>query len=168
MIDLDEWAFPATDWEAEMVRQIESLPAVTAHRVSAARLKWMRMKPRQCHANAVFMERNDPAGKMCRVIGWMPDSGVYVLHSVVRHGGGYACVTPVDPRLGLSSRFAFIPDPAIEARRVGDHECYYRGGVAIGPGLRADPTRTLADIEEVRRRLRAGWEVHAALGNLPG
>jgi hypothetical protein len=161
--ELDKWSFPVTDWELATVKEILRLPVISVHRAPAAQLEWMRMKPRECHVNARFMEENDPEKRTKRVIGWWQQDGNYVLHSIVRSRGKYMCVTPVHEGMNASSPFPFIRDPKIEVRVEEGRNSYYRNGVQIGPGVRRDPARTLADIEVVRERLLSGMDPYEAL-----
>lgn len=87
LLELDRWSFPVTDWELATVKEIVRLRVIRVQRVDAAQLEWMRMKPRECHANARFYEENDPQRRSKHVIGWWPQNGNYVLHSIVRSRG---------------------------------------------------------------------------------
>jgi hypothetical protein len=147
-----------TDWELATVKEIMGLPVITAQRAPADQLEYMRMEPRGCHANAHFMEKNDPQRRMKQIVGWWPQDMVFVLHSIVRTCDGYMCVTPADFKMNPETHFKFIPDPKIKIRPDGKIRSYYRDGVKIGPGVRHDPTQTVADTEIVRQRLYSGMD----------
>jgi hypothetical protein len=53
----------------------------------------------------------------------------------------------------------FIPDPRVEWRRDGA----YRDGVAIGPGVRADPAETMRRVALVREALLEGMDPRRAV-----
>lgn len=163
LTELDRWSFPTTDWELETVKEIERLRVITVRRVDAATLEWMRMKPRQCHTNARFYEEKDPERLSKRIIGWWPQGGNYLLHSIVRREGQHFCVTPVDPKMVPEAEFPFIPDPKIEARVEGDLMGYYRDGGKIGPGVRGNPAKTLAYNDAARKRLLSGMDPYEAM-----
>jgi hypothetical protein len=151
---INEWDFPATEHEARAVEEIRRLPQLTVRRYSEAQLAYMRMKPNQCHANAQFMEDNDPERKCKRISGYLIESGNYVLHSVVERDGDYFCVTPVPT--GGPSEFLFIPDYDIEWRVEGDKRVATRKGCEIKPGFRSDPEETKRISSIIRARIEDG------------
>lgn len=159
--EFKKWAFPITDWEVKTVEQIRNLPVVRARRYPDDALEWMRMPARECHANARFMQDNDPEGRLKQVTGWWLQEGNYVLHSVVDQYGTYMCVTPAP--LHREYEFDFIPDPKIEWRDEGDHRVAYRDGVKIGPGVRSDPAETLEVLDKIRTRLLSGMNPYEAV-----
>lgn len=161
LTELDKWSFQATEWEATTVAEIKLLPVVQVPRGSDEELAWMRMKPRQCHANARFMEEKDPELRSKQITGWWLQDGNYVLHSIVDQYGQLVCVTPAP--LHRENPFAFIPDPKIEWREEGDYRQAYRDGVKIGPGVRTDPAGTLAEIDIIRQRLLSGMNPYKAV-----
>lgn len=164
LAELDNWSFPVTDWELATAKEIARLPSVIVTRPPAAQLEWMKMKPRECHTNARWMEENDPEGRTKLIVGWWPQNGNYVLHSITRHRGQYVCFTPVDENLVPDSTFRFRPDPRIEKRVAEDNRwSWYRGGVKIGPGVRQDPAQTLANIKLARERLLSGMDPYEAM-----
>jgi hypothetical protein len=163
LAEVDEWSFPVTDWELSTVEEIVRLPVITVHRVDAAKLNWMGMKPRQCHTNSRFMEQNDPERRTKQIIGWWPQGDRYVLHSIVNHRGQYLCFTPVDEKLVPETQFEFLPDSKIEMREEDGFRVAYRDGVKIGAGVRHNPTKVLADAEIVRQRLLLGMDPYEAL-----
>ena len=81
--DLQSWAFPASEWEANAVEEVKSLPVVKAFRPSDKELTWMRMLPQKCHTNAKLMEDNDPESRSEWLTGWWVQDGNYVLHSII-------------------------------------------------------------------------------------
>jgi hypothetical protein len=158
--ELDKWSFQATKWEARTVAEITELPVVKVTRYPDDTLAYMRMPPRECHKNARFMQDNDPDKQLRQVTGWWPQDGQYVLHSVVDQYGVHVCVTPTPMHSG--GTFDFIPDDKIEWRDEGDYRVAYRDGEEIGPGVRADPAKTLAEIERMRQRLLTGMNPYQA------
>ncbi|HEV7353717.1 MAG TPA: hypothetical protein VGN74_11380 [Brevundimonas sp.] len=152
----DQWAFPPSQWEADTVAELKTLPVVTVERMSAQDIAYMRMPASECHGNCRWYEANDPTGTFRAVVGWLVDpEGNYVLHSVVSDGANYGCITPT-----VSDRrpfFEFIPDSKI-AWQDGDdgYRHAIRDGHAIGPGVRGDPEKTIADVAEIKRKLLAG------------
>lgn len=71
----ERWDFPPSDGEAQAVAEIASLPELMVRRYPAHMLAYMRMKPNQCHANARFMQDEDPEGKCRQVTGYWPQAG---------------------------------------------------------------------------------------------
>ncbi|MDX3925169.1 MAG: hypothetical protein QHC90_05085 [Shinella sp.] len=161
LAELDSWSFPATEWEAKVVADIGSLPVVKVTRYPDEALAYMRMPPRECHKNARFMQDNDPDKRLRQVTGWWPQDGQFVLHSVVFQNGDFVCVTPAPMHSGRT--FEFIPDDKIEWRDEGDYRVAYRDGMEVGPGVRADPAKTLVEIERVRQRLLSGMNPFQAV-----
>ncbi|WP_338576505.1 hypothetical protein V8J38_14030 [Brevundimonas olei] len=154
---VDQWVFPASQWEADTVAELKVLPVVTAQRASAQEIAYMRMPVSECHANCRWYEANDPTGTFKAVVGWLVDpDGNYVLHSVISDGqGGYGCITPAT----ADNRpfFEFVPDPKISWQDGKDgYRRAIRGGQVIGAGVRSDPDKTIAEALEVKRKLLAG------------
>ena len=159
--ELEKWSFPTSDWEIKTVIEISQLPAVRVTRYPDEVLAYMRMPPRECHKNARFMQDNDPEKRLKQVTGWWPQEGQYVLHSVVDQHGEYVCVTPTP--LHSEQTFDFIPDDKIEWRDEGDYRVAYRDGVAIGPGVRSDPPKMIAEMKAIRDRLMSGMNPYKAV-----
>lgn len=155
-----DWDFPDSEWETKAVDEIMALAddAVVVTRVPAAQLEWMRMPAAECHANASWYAKNDPRATM--VTGWWVQFPSFVLHSVVRIGDDYFCVTPTPFDEG---EFHFIPDAKIEWRDTGNVRTAFRDGVAIGPGLRRYPSFTRAQNAMVRARILAGVPLEVAI-----
>lgn len=151
---IERWNFPQSAAEADAVREIERLPIIKVWRYPKAQLAYMRMQPNQCHANARFMQDNDPEGKCKQLTGYLLQQGNYVLHSVVERDGDVFCVTPIlidDP-----DEFQFIPDPDIEWRDEEDTRVAYRKGVEVQPGFRSDPGETIRISAIIKERIEAG------------
>ena len=161
LAELDDWSFPATEWELQTVAEIKRLPVVRVHRGSDGELTSMRRKPQQCHANARFMAKNDPEQRSTQITGWWLQDGNYVLHSIVNHRGQLRCVTPSP--FNKENPFNFIPDPKVEWREEGDYLTAYRDGVAVGKGVRADPADALKVLAVVRERLLSGMNPYEAI-----
>lgn len=161
LADLEEWSFEPTDWEARTVSEIQSLPIVTVGRGPDDQLAYMRMVARQCHQNAAFMEKNDPEGLTKQVTGWWIQQDNYVLHSIILQAGQYICVTPAP--LESADSFDFVPDPKIEWREEGSYRIAYRDGVEIGKGVRRNPAKAVAEINEIKKRLLSGMNPYKAV-----
>lgn len=157
----EQWTFPASEWEARSIEEIKELPFIKVHRPSDEQLEWMRMPAKTCHANARFMEENDPDDRAKRITGWWLQEGNYVLHSIVNQLGNMICVTPSP--YSRENPFDFIPDAKIEWREEGDYFEAYRDDVKIGPGLRSDPAKVLAECEDVLNRLLSGMNPYKAV-----
>ena len=161
LADVDLWSFPPTDWEAETVREIQRLPTVQALRFAEHKLAYMRMHPRECFANTRFYQENDPTGLSEQVLGWWPQNDNYVLHAVIKTSGKYFCLTPSPHH--PENPFEFIPDPLIKLREIDGFRVAFRKDFRIGPGVRTDPKKTLAQCDTLRERLNSGMEPHMAM-----
>lgn len=159
--DIDRWSFPPSDWEKAVVASISQLTIIMVERASDEQLAWARMKPQECHANARFMEANDPDGRTRQILGWWFQQGQYVLHSVIKQGDTLICVTPSP--YNTENPFPFIPDDKIEVREEGDHYVCYRKGQPIGPGVRGDPETALREGALLRKRLESGINPYEAM-----
>lgn len=158
---LEKWSYPPSEWEAAMVSEVEQLPVTIVQREPPERLAWARMKPRLCHDNCAWYERNDPTGKSKACTGWIRDEfGNYVLHTVVNVGDEYVCITPMPNVSG--THLEFIPDPAITVSIKDDKFYHYRKGQRIGAGLRSEPEKTLAQVERVKERIASGMDAMEA------
>ena len=91
--DIERWSFPPSDWEESVVASISKLAVVMVERASDEQLAWARMKPQECHANARFMEKNDPDRRTRQILGWWFQQGQYVLHSVIQQGDTMGSLT---------------------------------------------------------------------------
>jgi hypothetical protein len=107
------------------------------------------------------MQDNDPNKSLKHVTGWWLQDGHYVLHSVVDQNGDYFCVTPAP--MHIENTFDFIPDEKIEWRDEGEFRGAYRDGVAIGPGVRADPLKAIEKMKAIKQRLLSGMNPHQAI-----
>ena len=154
---LDRWSQPPSEWEAAMVAEVRQLPVLVVRRASPEQLSWCRMKPRLCHDNCAWYERNDPTGRSKVCTGWIRDqSGNFVLHAVMKRGTEYVCITPVPN--DEATHFDFIPDPAIVVSMEDGKYRHHRQGQLIGVGLRPDPEKTLAHANRVRERIESGMD----------
>lgn len=163
LTELDKWSFAPSEWEERTIKEIARLATVKVTRYPDDKLEWMRMLPRQCHANARFMEKNDPKGCLKQVTGWWLQDGNYVLHSIVDQHGKFMCVTPVPTH--RENTFCFIPDPEIEWREEGDYYEAYRDGVRINVGVRSNPVKVLSELDVIRQRLNSGMNPYKAVQN---
>lgn len=159
---IDDWAFELSDWEARIVSEIEALPAVTVHRAHPPIWAAHVIRQQYCHHNTHWFARNDPTRSATVVAGWAIDpSGNYPLHSVLRIGAGYQCMTTVMDDARTS--FRFIPDPGLEASFDGREYRFTRDGREVGVGVRRDPAATLAELRRIAARLDAGVDPRIAV-----
>jgi hypothetical protein len=154
LAEIENWTFEPTDWEIRTVEEIRSLPVISVQRYSPEQLRSMRMKPRECHNNAGFMETHDPEKKTKHVIGWSILGDFYVIHSVILRDGSYLCVTPTGP--SSPDNFPFVPDPKIEWREEGGFRIFYRDNEKIGRGVRAYPAKAIDELTALKERLLSG------------
>lgn len=165
-LEVEKWDRPASQWEADLVADVEGLPRVTVHRATDAQIALMKMEPKECHVNVGSYVDMDPTGDTRMVTGWWKLGDRYLHHSVVgRADGVFFCITPM--MSDFRGDMEFIPDDKIEWREVGDARHGYRNGREIGPGLRADPERARRVNAVVREALAAGKPVDEIM-NLPG
>lgn len=151
---MERWNFPPSEAEAQAVAEIEKLPEIMVRRYPPEALQYMRMKKNECHANARFMEDQDPEGKCRQVTGYWPQAGNYVLHSVVEREGELFCVTPL--AIDAPDTFPFIPDPDIKWKEEGEYRVAYRKGVPVEPGFRSNPEENKRISAVVLARIEAG------------
>ncbi|MGO6943048.1 hypothetical protein [Rhizobium johnstonii] len=153
--EMERWTQPYTAEEAEMVTEIKRIPVQHIQRGPLDQLKWMRMRPRYCHDNAVWMEENDPEHEARAVSGWLVTPGTFVLHSVVRQRGALICVTPAET--GHEDWIDFIPDPALmRSKTPAGQYIFQRGSHPISYGLRYDPEFVEGLWDLTRKNLDAG------------
>lgn len=154
---LEDWSRPASDWEQNLVKEINKLPRVQVVREPDDRLLWMKMVPNKCHANAGWYAENDPTGNSRMVSGWWQQDDKYLHHSVVATGDHYVCITPM--MVPAPQNFQFIPDNKIEWRNEGEARLAWRSGQQIGPGLRANIELAIKQNAYVKARLDSGMDV---------
>lgn len=164
LIECDQWSKPPSDTEKQALDELLAMPSVKAVRATAQNIQMMGMNPKDCHENCTWYATNDPSGEWEHVFGWWIQPNALVLHSVIRRGDDYVCITPqVDRAVG--AMFTFIPDAAITPEQNGDHFLLLRNGQNHHPGLRLDPTATIEYMEKVKVRLNSGmhpfkaWEI---------
>lgn len=157
MIDqIQRWNFPASEAEVQAVAEINNLPKVLVKRLSKQKMAEGGMIATECHANARFMEVNDPAKELKQVAGYWLQQGNYVFHSVIQTKHGYICITPT--LVDSPEVFEFIPDPDIEWREENGFNVAYRKGFKIDAGFRIDPVKTKSMLDTVMARLDAGMD----------
>src|SRR6266403_1296349 len=88
------WDFPATVWEAEVVKKLLNEPVLRVPRAPANMLKAMSLKTNECHEICRWYAKNDPQGESKHISGWWAQGSVFVLHSVIQTGGHLICITP--------------------------------------------------------------------------
>ncbi|CDZ41590.1 Hypothetical protein NGAL_HAMBI1145_59680 [Neorhizobium galegae bv. officinalis] len=152
-------AFPATEWEAQTLREVLLLPRVIVTRPPEEQLLAAEMVPYDCHANCSRQEANDPERTSRHVCGWIIDSSDLILHSVVEMSGQWLCLTPQlvpGPR-----HFEFIPDPLIEWRDTDDGSARdaIREGMPLPHALRKYPERHIRMRDELLRLVASGTSV---------
>lgn len=150
-----DWTRPPTPEEALLVAEIDKLPTVTVQRQPVEALTWGRMKAKECHANCQWYEDNDPNGEHKAVRGWWKQpNGIHMLHSVIRRGDDYACITPGPP----PDFYQFAPDP--EILFVNDERGSLKRRGQIPPKfVRSDPERTIKAYTLLAQRINAGMDL---------
>ena len=162
---VEGWMLEPTEWEARMVAEVRRLPRIEGQRYPPHVLAYMKMKMGECHANAWFMEREDPDMLNKRVVGWTVTDGQFVLHSVVRRGEDMFCVTPA-PR-GAGEVLTFLPDSAIVCEEIDGRFVHLRGGERIKYGLRPDPAASIEFGHLLLSRLKSGMNPYKAMEIAP-
>jgi hypothetical protein len=152
---LEKWVFPPTPWEVAVCADLKEDDVVLVRRLPPEQLAWARMPVNECHANARWYAKNDPAGRARAVTGWWVQWPNFVLHSVVEMDGALICMTP---SLDHEAEFPFIPDPKITWVEDGQYYSAVRNDGVIGIGVRAFPAFTFAQTAIVRERLLAGMD----------
>lgn len=153
LFESEGWTFPATEWEAQIVDELHDMQGYDIPRLPEEELRELELLPNECHANAIWCERNDVRGGTKAVAGWWLSGMEFIFHSVVAYDGHYCCVTP--SRRG-ESELLFYPDPLIEWVDLDGGRSAIRNGKTIGLGVRRFPAFTIAQRELVRMRLRIG------------
>ena len=153
LFEVEGWTFPASEWEAQIIRDLHDMQGYPIPRLPEAELRELELLPNRCHANALWCEENDSSGRTKAVAGWWLSGMEFIFHSVVFCDGHYCCVTP---SLRGESELNFYPDPLIEWVDHDDERVAMRNGQAIGLGVRRFPAFTIAQRELVRMRLRIG------------
>jgi len=157
LLELDAFLAPASQWESDLVAEINALPTLTVPRASADQLAWAKMKPRACHQNCQWQEANDPEGKTTSVDGWWKQPiGLYLHHSVVLRDGQHICITPT-PTWPFEE-IEFAPDPKLAWRDIDGGRFCERNGRRVGLGVRVNPARTIREYTLVRDRVLAGMD----------
>jgi hypothetical protein len=154
-----QFAFPASEWEKKAYQEIVALPRVTVTRPPKDQLLAADMVEYDCHTNCAAQEANDPTKQSRHVFGWMVLGSDLILHSVVKMGSHWVCLTP--QLVELASRFVYIPDPFIEWRNSDDGRSRepYRSGVRLPDALRKYPERHIEMHGELLRLIASGLSV---------
>ncbi|CAH0340498.1 hypothetical protein RHI9324_02166 [Rhizobium sp. CECT 9324] len=171
LLNIEAMAHPPTEWEAQVLQEILTLPQVTVSRPPERQLLDAGMIPHNCHENCSAQEANDPEKQHRHVAGWLVFDSDLILHSVVEADGQWYCLTP--QLVPATPRFQFIPDPSIEwicDAASGINEAY-RHGVKLPFALRRFPEdhirmrdRFNILVSEGMSLLDARREVDATLG----
>lgn len=132
-------AFEPSEWEANTLLEILTLPRVTVVRPPEEELLAIGMRSNDCHVNCAAQAANDPEGLSRHVWGWYIHGSDLIFHSVVDIGGQWFCLTPQTTR--LPSRFQFIPDSQIEWQESPDGTARepFRCGRRLPQALRKYP-----------------------------
>lgn len=157
-IMMEKWAGPDLPGEADIAREIETLPSEWVNRAHRTDLARSGMKAGECHGNCIWYEKNDPLKQHKRVTGWVIDeiNGVLMLHSVVKRGDEMICITPT---LDGTDGCEFRPDPDIAMSEENGRMVFDRKGVRIGVGIRRDPAKTRQKAAKVIAALDAGASI---------
>ncbi|OOG73861.1 hypothetical protein B0E45_06100 [Sinorhizobium sp. A49] len=154
----EEMSFPPTEWEANTLAEVLSLPRVTVTRPPEHELLAAEMLPYNCHVNCSRQAANDPESH--HVWGWCVYGSDLILHSVVEMRGHWLCLTP--QLVEAPSRFQFIPDPSIEWRETSDGRDAFRGGVRLPQALRKYPEHHLRMRDELHDLVASGMSAFDA------
>ncbi|MCS4240927.1 hypothetical protein M2418_000429 [Rhizobium sp. BIGb0125] len=154
-----QFALPASEWEKKTYQEIIALPRVTVTRPPKDQLLALDMVEYDCHTNCAAQEANDLTKSSHHVFGWMVLGSDLILHSVVKIGSQWFCLTP--QLVELASRFEYIPDPLIEWCSSGDGRSRepYRSGVRLPDALRKHPERHIKMHGELLRLIASGLPV---------
>lgn len=160
------FAKPVTETEKQAYNDVIALPRVVVTRPPKDELLAADMVPYDCHTNCAAQEANDPTGSSHHVFGWMVLGQDLILHSVVKMGSDWLCLTP--QTVELSSRFDFIPDPLIEWWDADDGVSLVacRQGKELPEALRKDPEHHIRMYNELLRLVASGLSVAEARDNV--
>lgn len=150
------WIFPASEWEAQVVHDIQKLSEYRIVRASPDQLAWARMPAQHCHANARWYQNNDPEKLTKHVTGWWRQDDVYILHSVIERDGTMICITPSP--LDADSKLAFIPDSALSWTDDGVSRICMRNGQEVNYGVRANPEAVIRNSKIMITKLNSGGD----------
>jgi len=151
----EEWMQPPDQNEKKLLFQISRLKMQTVQVAPEEQIAYMRMPPRQCHANCEwYAEQPNPMHEIGVLRGWRLENDVYILHSVVTVDGQPLCITPAEI---YEPTMLFAADKKIR-RKAGDDSLYhyFRGSIPIGKGVRRDPEKTIELTKKIRARLLSG------------
>ncbi len=152
------WDFPATQWEADVVADLADNRVYTIKRFPKEELDRLGMRANACHANVRRIVENNAEAEAAA--GWLVEEPDLAVHSVIKIGEHYICVTP--SRSG-DETCEFMPDPKITWTPYGSEMAPVRNGQIIkGPGIRQYPAFTIARFGITRRRLEAGASLEEA------
>lgn len=155
LLQADWWTFSPSEWERALVDELLDMPAYPVPRMDEADMAAMKMAPNQCHANTRWYEKNDPNARSKAVSGWWMKNTDFVLHSVMKDGDQYFCVTPGDQG---EDEIIFIPDPNIVWVERGANCAAIRNGEEVGVGVRRFPALTIGLFQMMRYRLFIGMD----------
>jgi hypothetical protein len=151
--DSKKWNFPPSPWEAAICAELRNQIPQAVPVAPADQLALMGMRANECHANARWYAKNDPAGKIRFITGWWVQWPNFVLHSVIEQDGQLICITP---NAFGETAIQFIADPTIGWVEDGEVYSAIRDGRVIGVGVRAVPEFTVAQTKLVCELLVAG------------
>ncbi|RWN59441.1 MAG: hypothetical protein EOR99_33515 [Mesorhizobium sp.] len=159
----EQLAFPPTEWEANTLAEVLTLPRVTVTRPPEGQLLAAGMLPYDCHVNCSAQAANDTDRLSRHVWGWWIYGSDLILHSVVEMSGHWLCLTP--QLVQAPSQFQFIPDPFIEWLETSDGaRDAFRGEVRLPKGLRKYPEHHLRMRDELHDLIASGMSVIDARG----
>ena len=161
------WQFKMQPDEIVAYNEIEKLKTVIVKRYPEDKLEYMRMKPKLCHDNCEFLVENDPNKETIQVVGWLNAGHALVLHSVIRRGEEYFCVTP-PPIDGIPEIFSFRPDPEIRMKKnkSGTKFDFYRNEYCLPKGIRREPERVIGIFFNLEKKLVNGANPYEILNNM--
>jgi hypothetical protein len=135
--EIDLVAGPTWDGEVALYQEVMALPMVRVPRASLGYIALLGMEPHECHLNVHAFTLMDVTRRSRRVTGWLCETTIPRLHSVLDQfgRGELVCITPHNCDV-----LCFRPDPYIV---VGDDGIGRRDGRLAPIALRPDPPATI-------------------------
>lgn len=153
--NVEQMAFPPSEWEAATLLEVLALPSVSVERPPKERLLSAEMVPHHCHANCAKQAVNDPGSR--HLLGWLVYGSDLILHSVVEIHGRWYCLTP--QLVQAPTQFQFIPDPYIVWLESDGVRSFFRHGIPLPGALRKDPERHLLARDMFKSLMASGMSV---------
>lgn len=150
--ELEHCILPASPEEHALSNEVLSLKFYDVTRAPAPDMSETRMRPQQCHNNAMLWASLDDSGSCQVVSGWWRRGDLLLFHSVVLARSVLRCVTPhYDP-----APIIFAPDANIHWQKNGGTMVADRRGKRVPYLIRSRPEETIAAARRMRAMLLAG------------